>query len=139
MLGHDLAGALPALRAHAESRMTSRAIVKREGGPPVIVDELEVPGWTTVETDLPGRLAGSRGGTAQTRTVTIGQTEVQLAVREWHCPADTNTLRDGDVIEVTAGENAGVFLRVVESAWQDQATARRVPVVEVQQPEGWSA
>lgn len=138
MLGHDLAAALPELRAHAESRMTSRATVKRPGGPPVIVDGLETDGWLTQHTELPGRLAGTRGGAAQNRTITLGQTEVQVALREWHCPASTSGLRDGDVIEVTEGENAGVFLRVVEASWQDQATARRVPVVEIQQPEGWS-
>lgn len=117
--------------------MTSTATVKREGAP-TTVDGLEVPGWTTVHTALSGRLTGSRNA-ASSRTVTIGQTEVQLAVREWHCPADTTGLRDGDVIEITAGENVGVFLRVAESSWQDQATARRVPVVEIQEPEGWSA
>lgn len=118
--------------------MTSRATAKREGDP-TTVDGLEVPSWTVVVADLHGRLAGSSGGAAQTRTVTIGQTDVQLAVREWHCPASTTGLRDGDIIEVIAGDNAGVFLRVVESAFQDQATARRVPVVEIQEPEGWSA
>lgn len=118
--------------------MTSTATVKREGDP-TTVGGLEVPSWTVVVADLPGRLAGSRGGAAQSRTVTIGQTEMQLAVREWHCPASTAGLRDGDVIEVTAGDNAGVFLRVVESAFQDQATARRLPVAEIQEPEGWSA
>lgn len=133
-----ITSALAAGRRAAESRMTSRAVVKRAGGPPVIVDGLEVPSWTTQHIDLPGRIAATRGA-GQSRTVTIGQTEVQLAVREWHCPASTSGLRDGDIIEVTAGENAGIFLRVVEASWQDQATARRVPVVEVQQPEGWSA
>lgn len=117
--------------------MTSRADVFRaDPDNPVIVDGLETPGWTTLHTNLPGRIAGSRGGTAQTRTVTIGQTEVQVAVREWHFPAGTSGLRDGDIVKVTAGENAGVFLRVVEASWQDQATARRVPVVEIQKPEG---
>lgn len=139
MLGHEVARILPELRREAESRMTSRATVKRPGGPPVVVDGLEVDGWLTQHADLPGRIAASRGGAGQSRKITVGQTEVQVAVREWHCPASTSGLRDGDVIEVTAGENAGVFLRVVEGSWQDQATARRVPVVEIQQPEGWSA
>lgn len=117
--------------------MTSRATVKRPGEP-VKVDGLEVDGWATIHEDLPGRIAANRGA-GQSRTVRIGETEVQIAVREWHCPAGTEDIQDGDVLEVTAGENAGIFFRVVESAWQDQATARRLPVVEIQEPEGWSA
>lgn len=133
----SIASALAAGRRAAESRMTSTATVWRlDPDNPVIVDGLETPGWIAEHTHLPGRIAGSRGGTAQTRSVSIGQTEVQVAVREWHCPASTTGLRDGDVIEVAAGENAGVFLRIVEATGQDQATARRVPVVEIQKPEG---
>jgi len=103
---------------------------------PVVVDGLETPHWTAEHSTLAGRLAGTSGGAAQTRRVSIGQTEVQLAVREWHCPVGTTNLRDGDVIEVTAGENAGIFLRVIEATGQDQSTARRVPVVEIQKPGG---
>lgn len=115
--------------------MTSRGKVWREDPDnPVVVDGLETPGWVAELTELPGRIAANRGA-AQTRAVTIGQTEVQLAVREWHCPA-TTVLRDGDVIEVTAGENTGIYLRVVEATGSDQATALRVPVVEIQKPEG---
>jgi hypothetical protein len=52
-------------------------------------------------------------------------------------PADTSGLLDGDLVEMTGGENAGLVLRVLEVAFQDQATARRLPVVEVQRPEEW--
>lgn len=117
--------------------MTSTAIVWREDPDnPTLVDGLETPSWVAELTALPGRLAGPSGGAAQSRKVSIGQTEVQLAVREWHCPASTAGIRDGDVIEVTAGENSGIYLRVVEAQWQDQATARRLPVVEIQKPGG---
>lgn len=117
--------------------MTSTATIWREDPDgPVIVDGLETPSWVAEFTALPGRLAGASGGAAQSRKVSIGQTEVQLAVREWHCPASTTGLADGDVVEVTTGEHVGTFLRIVEASGQDQATARRVPVVEIQKPEG---
>lgn len=127
-----LAGA----RRDAEGRMTSRATVWREDpDDPVVVDGLASPRWVREQTDLPGRLAASSGA-GQSRTATVGQTDVQLAVRAWHSPATTTGIRDGDVLEITAGENVGLFLRVVESTAADQATALRLPVVEVQKPEG---
>lgn len=114
----------------------SDAVVKREDVyNPRVVGELEVPKWDVVHELLIGRLDGSDG----TRTLTVGQTEVQVAVRVWKCPAATVDLQEGDVIQISAGENAGIYLRVVEAAWEDQATQRRVPVVETQEPEGWSA
>lgn len=146
-LADGLAGRLTARLARgreaAEARMgwsngnhASDAVVKREDPDnPQVVDGLEVPSWTIVHQLLVGRLDGSDG----TRTITIGQTEVQVAVRVWKCPAGTSDLIEGDVLQITAGENAGIFLRVVEAAWEDQAIQRRVPVVETQEPEGWSA
>jgi hypothetical protein len=142
-LGERVAARLARGRAAAEARMgwangnhASDAVVKREDTDnPQTVDGLEVPKWAVVHQLLAGRLDGSDG----TRTITVGQTEVQVAVRVWKCPANTSDLIEGDVIQITAGENAGIFLRVVEAAWEDQAIQRRVPVVETQEPEGWSA
>lgn len=124
------------LQAEAEARMTSRATVWREDpdAPPALVDGLEVPAFVAEQTNLPGRMVASRGA-GQTRTVSIGQTEVQLAVREWHCPVATTGLRDGDVLEITVGR-VGTFLRVLEATGADQTTALRLPVVEIQKPEG---
>jgi hypothetical protein len=135
MLGHDLAAALPELRAEAESRMTSRARVRRRSGT-TQVDGFDVPGWADVHTDLPFRLGKGNGGF---RTMNVGESEVQVAVREGHFPADTTGLDDGDIIEVTDGENTGAYLRIVEASWHDQATARRVPVLETEKPDGWDA
>ena len=119
--------------------MTSLCTIRRtDGGTTTNPDGFEVEAWTEVHTDLPLRLAGSRGD-GGTRTVTIGETEVALAVRTAHFPADTEGLSDGDLIEVTEGENVGAVLRIVEASWQDQATARRVPVVEATRPEEWGA
>lgn len=131
---------LPFLRAEAEARMTSRATVLRKTGE-TAQDEstgLEVPVWAAVYIDTPFRLGGSQQGGAGTRTITIGGVEIQVATRVGHFPANHDLLADGDLIEVTAGENAGAVLRIVEAAWQDQATARRVPVVTVDRPEEWA-
>ena len=128
---------LPFLRAEALSRMTSHATIKRQSGTTTDVNGFEVPGWTTLYTALPMRLGGSDRGGAGTRSATAGGVEVQLAVRVASFPHDTTGLRDGDVVEVTSGENVGTFVRIVEAAWQDQATARRVPVIETTEPAGW--
>lgn len=133
-----LSGALAAGRRAAESRMTSRAVIKRPGGTTTDANGYEVDGWTVIYSG-PFRLSGSTRGGAGSRTVSVGDVDVELAVRVAHFPATTTGLRDGDLIEVTGGENAGGFLRIVEASWQDQATALRVPVVEAERPGGWSA
>lgn len=128
--------ALIAGRRAAEARMTSRCAVRR-GGAMVVTDGIEAPGWADILTDLPCRLGGSERGGSGTRTTTVGQSEVQLAVRVLHVPAGTTGVSDGDLVEITSGENAGLVIEVVEAAWQDQATALRLPVVEAQRPEEW--
>lgn len=129
---------LPFLRAEAEARMTSRAAVMRKTDTPTVVDGLEVPTWATVYPDIPFRLGGAQRGGAGTRTVTVGGVSTQVALRLGHLPASTSDLQDNDLIEITAGENLGEVLRIVEAAWQDQATARRVPVVSEARPEEWT-
>jgi hypothetical protein len=130
---------LPYLRAEAEARMLSRVTIHHATGATTPnADGYDVPAWEVVASDVPFRLGGANAGSSGFRTVTIGTTEVQVAVRIGHFPADTTGLVDGDLIEVTSGENAGAVLRIVESAWQDQATARRVPVIAVQRPEEWA-
>lgn len=139
MLGHDLAAILPELRAQAESRMTSTALVRRvdPDNPTTDGNGFEVDGWAEVYAGK-FRLGGSERGGSAARKVNIGDVEVALAVRVAHFPADAAGLRDGDLIEVTSGDCAGVFLRVVEASFQDQATARRVPVIETDRPGGWT-
>lgn len=118
--------------------MLSRATVRRPTSK-TVQDEtsgLEVPAWAVVLTGSPFRLRGTRGGTSS-RTLTVGGVEVTLAVREGHFPVGTD-LRDGDLIEVTAGENAGTVWRVVEGDSADQQTAYRVPIVATDRPEEWA-
>lgn len=98
---------------------------------------LEDHAWTVVASVVPIRLGGADRGGAGSRTLTIGGVETTLAVRVAHLPATFDDLADGDLIEITSGENSGAVLQVVEATWQDQATARRVPVFEVQRPTEW--
>lgn len=128
--------ALPQLRAEAEARMTSHCTVRRSGAS-TTVDSIESPGWADVHTDLPCRLGGSERGGAGTRATSVGRTELQMAVRVLHVPATTSGIADGDLVEITSGEHAGLVLEVVEAAGQDQATARRLPVIEAQRPTEW--
>lgn len=125
---------LPTLRAEAEARMTSRAIIHREGVATTDPDGFEVEGWGVIENNIPCRLSGSTAGASGTRTVTTGGVEVQVAVRVLNLPASTTTLQDNDLVELTEGEQAGRFLRIVEATGADQQTALRVPVYEVPRP-----
>lgn len=136
MLAGITAAELAAARADALARMTSRATVHRKGEK-VPQDEgtgLEGSSWSAAITDSPFRLGR---GTGQ-RAVTIGGAEVTLALRVGHFPAGT-VLYDGDLIEVTEGENAGTVWRVVEGDWADQQTALRVPIVATDRPAEWDA
>ena len=130
-------GALISGRFRATSRMTSTATIRRQSGTTTDPDGFQVPGWQTLFTALPMRLGGADSGGAGTRSTTSGGVDVQLAIRVASFPHDTTGLRDNDIVQVTSGENAGVFVRIVEAAWQDQSTARRVPVIETTQPAGW--
>lgn len=138
MLADEVARELPFLRAQAEARMTSRATVYRKGAkaPQSEDDGLEGSAWATVVADSPFRLKGARGA-GNSRTTTIGGVEVTLAVREGHFPHGT-VLRDGDLIDVTEGENAGTTWRVVEADAADQQTAYRVPIIATDRPEEWA-
>ena len=132
-------GRLGAFRAMAESRMTSTAAVLRKtGGTTTDGNGFTVPVWATVEAASPFRLGGANQGSSGTRTEDVGGVEFQTAIRVGHFPIAVDDLRDGDYIEVTAGENDGLVLRVIEGDWQDQATARRVPVVATERPAEWA-
>lgn len=119
--------------------MLSRGALHRTLGTPTQDEDTgrEEPAWVEVYVNLPMRLR-SRAAATGTRSVTTAGVEMQLAVMEAHFPADTDDLRDGDLIEVTEGERAGTVWRIVEASAGDQQTARRVPVVEAQRPSEWS-
>lgn len=119
--------------------MTSRCTIRRKTGNTVIDDEnQEVDEWATVYADLPVRIASSPSS-ARSRTQTPGEAEVERATPRADFPASTSDLRDNDYVEITAGENTGRILRIIEADWSDQATARRCPVEATERPTEWSA
>lgn len=115
--------------------MTATALVKRPGGKTTGPDGFEVDGWTEVYAGLPCWV--DNGGTG-TRTVSVGDVEVQTAVRVLKVPHDATSLRDGDVAQIVGGACGGRFFRVVEATFADQKKQQELPVVEVQAPEGWA-
>lgn len=116
----------------------SDAIVRRRTGRPA-QDEttgLESPIWEAVH-DGPMRLAGSPRGASSERTYTLPGGEKRQAQREAHFPAAVDVIRDWDLIEIVAGENAGTVWMVLEADFADQQTARRLPVAGEQRPSEW--
>lgn len=129
----SVTSALSAGRAAAERRMTSRvSIAHTTGGKTTNADGYEVDGLATSYTDVPFRLDDVRG-----HDVTIGGVTFSEATGIGHFPA-SQELQDGDVVRVDRGEWAGSYHRIVKAIKADQKTARKVPIVEVSQPEGWS-
>ncbi len=97
----------------------------------------EVPVWATVYADHPVRVSGAPSGAATHRRIKYGGVEQEIAVRTIHLPHDTTGLADGDLVVINTGENTGRVYRLIETEWQDQATARRLPAHSVQRPEEW--
>jgi len=119
-------------------RLTSRVVVRRLTGETTKdANGYDVPEWENVHIDLPFRLGSSSSGDGGTRAVVIGGVTFQQATAVGSLPWDTTDLRDGDLVEITAGEWQGSVFSVVEAVKGDQKTARRVPVVEVPRPEEW--
>jgi hypothetical protein len=131
--------AVHAGRRAAESRMTSRATVRRKTGE-MTQDEstgYEVPVWDTVYTNLPFRSSAGSSSDGGSRAVTIGGVTFERATGVGHFPAVTADLTDDDLIDVTEGEWAGDVFRIVAAIRYDQKTARRLPIVEESRPEEW--
>ena len=129
----SLSGTVAAGRLAAEPRMLTRCTIRRRTGR-MAQDEdtgAEYPVWEIIAANVPLRLAGE-----STRTKSVPGGEIQTARRMAHLPVVTIPA-DGDYLEVTAGESAGLVLEVLEADWADQKTARRVPVEAVQRPEEW--
>lgn len=141
LLQDAIAGALPYLRDEATARMTSTVTIKRRNGETVQNETTGVVAkvWTITHTDQPARLGpfGVGGAGGRDKAFKPGDVAVEWAERVLHLPHDTDDLQDGDIVEVTAGENTGTFWRIVESSWADQMTAHRLPILETTRPEGW--
>lgn len=134
----DPLAALPGFRDRAQHVETSRATIRRKTGERIespdggLVDE-----WEVTYADIPCRLSGNRNGQSQSRTVSVGDSEVTLAGRVLHLPSGTTSVADGDVAEIVEGETAGTIWRVIEGDSADQQTALRLPVIAAQRPEEW--
>lgn len=139
----SVASAITAGQIAAEARMGaandgSDVIVRRKTGR-TVQDEstgAKAAVWVVVH-EGPMRLKGATRNSSGTRRDTVPGGEVQLATREAHFPIAVNVIRDGDLIEITAGENAGTVWRVLEADHADQQTARRLPVVSEKRPSEW--
>lgn len=117
----------------------SDGIVRRKTGRKVQDEStgLEVPEWADIHSG-PFRLAGAERGSSGSRATRLPGGEIEIATRRADWPHDVDMLRDGDLIEVTAGENAGTVWKILEADFADQQTARRLPVESVQRPEEWA-
>jgi hypothetical protein len=134
-------------RRAAEAILPSTGTIRRHTGTRVTgPDGIEVDGWTVTYTDHPMRLrdvSTSRAGAAPRTTgraqqgVEVNHARHIVALRPFDDAGVALDLADGDVIEVTSGENAGAILRIVESDWADDKTTRRVPVEATERPRGW--
>jgi hypothetical protein len=117
----------------------SDVTIKRKSGD-VVQDEttgVEAQSWEAVLTGPARFSAFGGGGVGREKPLDPGGVTWEQADRTLSLPAATQDLVDGDVVEVTAGEIAGTFWRILESARHDQMTAYRLPVVQVDEPEGW--
>lgn len=113
-------------------RMDSRCTIWRDTGVTEQDDATDLEGRVhrAAHRDLPLRIKPGRS-----RTLILGDAEVEQGLGEAHVPASTADIRDGDLIEVTVGESAGVWLRIVEAVLADGRTARRLPVEQVDRPD----
>jgi hypothetical protein len=100
--------ALAAGRRAAEARMLSRATVRRKTGATTTdADGFEVPAWSSPYTSIPCRIAGMARSQSPSRSLNVGGAEVQVSPCESPTFRTGTVLRDGDLIEITAGELAG--------------------------------
>ena len=126
MLGDDVRNALPELRAHALSRMTSAVRVERVLS--VTADPLtgaDVVTAATVHAALPCRVKASESA-VQPRDV--AGVDVPERPDQIHFPWDTAGLEVGQRVTVTASRNpilVGRVYRLVRSHIGDDATAQR--------------
>ena len=126
MLGDDVAGVLPELRAHALSRMTSTAHVERILS--VTADPLtgaDVVTAATVHAALPCRVKASE---ADLQPRDLAGVDVPERPDQIHFPWDTAGLEVGQRVTVTASRNpilVGKVYRLVRPHVGDDTTAQR--------------
>lgn len=127
--GADIASGLVELRAHAESLMMSRCLIRRKGDRLNPIKGYAPHEWDVVGTDVPCYLAD---GTES--DVTVGDAERVQAKQLLHLPATFRDLQDADLVVITSGEWVGSAYLVEEARKGDLMTGRRVPVAETTLP-----
>lgn len=132
----SIAAAVAAGRVLAESRMASTGTAYRRTGYTLDANRLQVPAWEVVYTGK-CRIAGGRGPTSSTPDNTAAL-DIARSSMVGHFPHATE-LHDGDLIDVSAGESAGLVFRVVEADQGDQRTACRVRIIQAERPAEWEA
>ncbi len=131
-------GDLATFRELAGLRMTSRATVRRKtGATTTSANGLQVPVWVDVYTNIPCRIDASGSSDGGSRGVTVGGITYEEATGVDHFPHPSPLLKPNDVACITSGEWSDEFHRIVAVPKYDQKTARRVPIVDVERPEGW--
>ncbi len=136
MLAHDIAWALPELRAEAEARMVDTVLITRGGSR---VWSSEIGDYVT----LPGTVVYSGACEVQTTETVVQVTDAgasdvvtrRLVVK---VPMSVTGVRVDDVAEVTSSTLdpalAGARFRVTGNFAKTFATSRRLPVEELVTP-----
>ena len=128
MLGHDIAAALPELRAQAESLMTDACTITRAGSGGSTIDEATgavVPPTGTTVYDGPCRV--QRPGTQTAPRADSGGYEVGVDTIFAQLPIAATGIRRGDTFTVTAASDPdllGVDARVEANLAKTHATKR---------------
>lgn len=132
MLGHDILGALPELRAHAESLMLDYGRAERPTGEPTYVDQEYVQGYEVLFYSK----AKVQSRALAVEVEEVGERTATTVRLQLHLPADTDPLTVGDVWEVTAVHALSTAVvtaryRVTAPVGKTLATARRYEVEEI--------
>jgi hypothetical protein len=117
--------------------MTSTCKVAHQDGPST-TGGLKRAGWTVDHAAAPVRIEGANTGSSPSRDLDLDGLSVTVPVRVARFAWDIDNLGTNSVFEVTSGDCAGEFFRVVEASPKDHASSRRVAVVGIDRPEGWS-
>ncbi|HEY9353403.1 MAG TPA: DUF6093 family protein [Nocardioides sp.] len=139
MIGDELAAALPEVRRHAESRMTSRLLLRRKTGATVIVDGKDVAELSDVYVDLPCWVDWEASGPNSGVNVNVGAgVTVTRSRRVLKIPHHATACRDHDIARISGGALDGKFFRLTEVTFADHKKQQEIPIIESPRPEGWT-
>lgn len=132
MLGHDIAAALPELRAHAESNLTDLCRIERKTGAVTIdtANGMETAEWETVIAGVPCRVGSPK---MQPQRAEAGDQRLTVLRHVVAVPVAITDVRVDDRITIASGDGllAGVPLYVTGVPRGSQMVLRRIDVTEV--------